>query len=554
MKTVVQGPPGSGKTTDPENISILKILKDNGFGYSSMDNYVVNTYRKPLALKTVGKITYEFNMDFEKVMKKGLLGTTHSVCSKLLFREETGPYHYSDYGFVKEHHKKKFCEEENLEYVEEKENPDQGMLPDALGNLLFSIKSYMVHTDEPWYEAPIPEKLKKDLDRSTVKNFINNWEDFKRNHSDKKSLLDYDDVLERVYEDKIVPPVDYLIEDEFHDKSPLQYKIYKMWAKEIPKVYVFGDPLQAIYGFMGSSPEFFENEKDEARKEDNFYLKDRSWRFGSDIWDYARAVGTRKGLKVPEIEPQREGTTVRYLNMSGFKRTVKKIDKHQKGASVFYLVRSNHMIRPVAGILGELGLFYEVGHPTEEDRLIKDFYNEVARLSEEASKMSSWNPLQIKVPDNLIDNLIKSFGRGRIVKSSEMDRTILVDPQFVKKLAKANPFHYLSSNTPKKISKHKKKLENWWDNFNGEPLGATTHQINTIHGAKGKDAWHVFLFDSKTKKIQQQQRETPNNEARILYTGLTRAKKHLWIVKGPFKKYSYDLPYPNSIRGGGEGG
>jgi len=515
-----------------------------------MDNYVVNTYRKPLALKTVGKIAYEFNMDFSKVMKKGLLGTTHSVCTKLLFREETGPLLPMDWDFVKDHHKKKFCEEENLEYLAQKENPDQGMLPHALGNLLFSIKSYMVHTQKPWYKAPIPKNLKKELSRSLVKEFMNKWEDFKKHHKDNSTLLDYDDILKKVYEYEIVPPVRYLIEDEFHDKSPLQYKIYKMWSKNIPNTYVFGDPLQAIYGFMGSSPEFFEKEKTEARKEDNFYLKNRSWRFGSEIWDYARTVGSRKGLEIPEIEPQREDTTVRYLNIEGFKKRVKEIDKHQEGASVFYLVRSNHMIRPVASILGELGVFYEVGHPTEEDKLIKNFYNEVARISEEASKKDSWSPLQIEVPSNLIDKIVKSFSGDKIVKSSKMDRTIIISPQFVKKLVKDNPFHYLVSSTQNKITKHKKKLENWWNNFNGEPLGDTTHQINTIHGAKGKDAWHVFLFVSKTKKIQQQQRETPHNEARVLYTGLTRAKKHLWIVKGPFKNYSYDLPYPHNIRGG----
>jgi len=50
----------------------------------------------------------------------------------------------------------------------------------------------------------------------------------------------------------------HLLIDEFQDINEVQYALVKKWSRRTGNVFVIGDPHQAIYGFRGASPEFFE--------------------------------------------------------------------------------------------------------------------------------------------------------------------------------------------------------------------------------------------------------------------------------------------------------
>ena len=50
----------------------------------------------------------------------------------------------------------------------------------------------------------------------------------------------------------------YLLIDEFQDLNPIQYRLVKLWAKDCRHLMVIGDPNQAIYGFRGATPKFFD--------------------------------------------------------------------------------------------------------------------------------------------------------------------------------------------------------------------------------------------------------------------------------------------------------
>ena len=49
----------------------------------------------------------------------------------------------------------------------------------------------------------------------------------------------------------------YLLVDEFQDISPIQYRLIRNWNQEGRELFVIGDPDQSIYGFRGSDPECF---------------------------------------------------------------------------------------------------------------------------------------------------------------------------------------------------------------------------------------------------------------------------------------------------------
>ncbi len=92
------------------------------------------------------------------------------------------------------------------------------------------------------------------------------------------NALDLDDLLVRAAERAErgdVPPVPYLLVDEFQDISPLQYRLIQAWSRGGREVFIIGDPDQAIYGFRGADPESFrrfcrEGETETIRLQKNY--------------------------------------------------------------------------------------------------------------------------------------------------------------------------------------------------------------------------------------------------------------------------------------------
>lgn len=56
-------------------------------------------------------------------------------------------------------------------------------------------------------------------------------------------------------------------------------------------------------------------------------------------------------------------------------------------------------------------------------------------------------------------------------------------------------------------------------------------RLSTIHGAKGGEADNVLLLTDVSSKAYQQQQRNPDDENRVLYVALTRAKERLHIVQ-----------------------
>ena len=51
----------------------------------------------------------------------------------------------------------------------------------------------------------------------------------------------------------------YLLADEFQDINPLQYRLLLAWGSKSEKIFIIGDPNQAIYGFRGANAHCFDD-------------------------------------------------------------------------------------------------------------------------------------------------------------------------------------------------------------------------------------------------------------------------------------------------------
>ena len=63
------------------------------------------------------------------------------------------------------------------------------------------------------------------------------------------------------------------------------------------------------------------------------------------------------------------------------------------------------------------------------------------------------------------------------------------------------------------------------------------HHVSTIHGVKGGEADHVVLMVDMAGKSYKEYKLRPDDEIRVFYVGMTRAKKHLHIVLPQTNQY-----------------
>lgn len=70
-------------------------------------------------------------------------------------------------------------------------------------------------------------------------------------------------------------------------------------------------------------------------------------------------------------------------------------------------------------------------------------------------------------------------------------------------------------------------------------------RIGTIHSVKGQEADKVVMLTSIGRRIRESEENSPerfNEERRIEYVGVTRARKHLVIAHDPREKYRMEVP------------
>lgn len=528
------GPPGAGKTD-----SLLEIFQQE---IENTDNIIediaVSTFRTALADEFKEKLKDRMNL--EGLSSDNFIGTTHAICNRVL------KYYEREFDVAGPEDKKEFCKQFGIPYSKKQEN---GFSPTynskKQGNLLFGLVSFCrnsLYDFSRYREGPISGKKQRELREDFLRDFQNEWEEYK----EKNHLIDYADMLTMVYEEKLTPPVNVLLEDEFHDKTPLQYEVFKIWRENIPKVYIAGDKLQAIYSFWNTDPVFFEKEYDNA---DEREVLDESYRFGEKLWRYACKIVSNVGLETPEIDTREDrDTPVDFLTMNGFRKKAKKVSSDN---SVFFLVRANYMKTPVSKILREVGVSFSIGHG-KIDKIVH-VYNAVAKIRKAIlSSGFGYASRPIELRSEEAETLLRSYpSRHFDVKKKEIYSKceekdtvdVVVKPSFegvfsgsgwpfsTEKLLKSPPFS----------EKARKQANIMWDRRDKEPIDLENRNvISTIHASKGKSADHVFLFDDITKTISKEM--DVKNEARVFFVGATRARKHLWVVHGPNNYFDYNLP------------
>jgi superfamily I DNA/RNA helicase len=420
-----------------------------------------------------------------------------------------------------------------------------GNRDEPAGNVLFKVARYIVckYTWE-WKHAP------RALD-ATGLNFpssygdlaehLQAWSDYKREHR----LFEHDDYVRLAIEENAPPLAPVLFVDEFQDLSPLQYVLFTQWQKsgDLERVYVAGDPNQAIYGFRGADPIFLNGLPDVidiGARGDQIPV---SRRCPPEIVRVAdQVLGARSNMS------PREGVggvdVLSPCDAREFAALVASL--HQQYGHVMILTRYTRYISPLSKVLTAAGIPHT---SINRNRITiwEKINTPAGETVDPCQVLAALDAIAVYERDGCPWTLQPSQARA-LVSSARHLRIPLIDAwQFITDHPAVHINEVIGWFTDKP---HPGMAQSIAAGLNfpaplaaGFPLAFNRPDcripkeitIDTIHAAKGLESPAVVLHTGYLKKRSKEYCHSPTlqaEERRVYYTACTRAAKHLVILDG----------------------
>jgi len=412
--------------------------------------------------------------------------TLHAFCFHLLNLNESDimqPHHYEALG-------KKLNIRVNFN---DKYNEEQTHFL-TCNNPYFQMIQRSINKDIPLREEfNLNEHDRKDIDSWDTLNHIHiNLQEYKT----KMHLLDFNDLVKKVVNSKKFPKLKAIFIDEAQDLSPLQWQLYDKLKENCDDIYLAGDDDQAIFAWAGADVNRFIKEP----------ANERVLRYSRRV---SRAVQEQSQIAVSKIAG---------------------IRKHKE-----YLPRAQEGFASYINNLGQIDL-------TKGKWLIltRTKSNLLDIMKELKSKNIYYQ-----------SNKGKSFNVGIYNGAMAYTKWIREGKLEEKEINDVREYIPSGNWNPEK---------NWYDIFvadqkeilyirniisGGEILSENARVwVSTIHAAKGGEEDNVILSLHQGSKVQKSIRlsvDKQDEEHRVWYVGITRARNNLYKLKAKKKIKEYQL-------------
>ena len=484
MKTIVLGPPGTGKTHTLLNKvdDYLKETDPDKVGYFA--------FTKKAANEAKGRAIEKFNLTEDDLP---YFRTLHSLAFRRLGINKENVMqrrHYEDLG-------KKIQIPIDYNDWDDEETGLFTTKSDYL-RIIHLAKLRNITLDQQFNLKEHNQKL--EYDKLII--IANELRRYKKEYG----LIDYNDmILDFVKSDKS-PKFDVVFIDEAQDLSRMQWDMVNSF--DTNDSFIAGDDDQAIFRWAGADVDSFITQKGKILN------LTQSVRIPKKIHEYAMRIIERVSNRLPKNwQPKaHEGFITKHWNFE---------DINMKKGNWLVLSRTRHQLKPLEDILKEKGLYFE-------NRFGKSFEKQIQEAA------SNWEHLR--------------QGQVMHGKDIQKIALYMGDTNWDKKKLKAlvkDSFYGIDALTKGYGLNTKKTWYECFDNAgskrvtyirkmraNGESLkeGARI-KLSTIHSVKGGEEDNVVILPDLTHSTQLSYERNKDDENRLFYVGATRTKEHLHIVR-----------------------
>jgi len=487
---IILGPPGTGKTS-----TLLGLLEEELDRGTCPEDIGFFTFTKQAVQEGKSRAMSKFAITKNQLP---YFRTLHSLCFQQLGLSKDSVMSSSDIYDLNE--------KLNLR-LKGAVNTDEGHISGISKDdrLLFIenlARMRQVDLETQWHEADDA------VGWFELERFANGLKLFKRD----RLLIDYTDMLQMFLDRGHAPKLDVMFVDEAQDLSPLQWAVVRKLCDSADRVYIAGDDDQAIYRWAGADVDYL------IRNSKDAMVLKQSYRIPRSIHTLAERCIGQVGSRVHKTwNPRKEEGHVSW------EPSYETIDMEHDDWLV--LARTNYLLNSIEQHCRSEGWFYQTKNkPSVSERKIM--------------AVQSW----------------ESFRKGEPIPVAQLTKVLnYLKLRTPTSLEKIDFDTLISYDTAKK---HVPNLPNeyWYDVFTGVSVDERSYiramlrrgekitkepriRLSTIHAAKGGEASNVILLTDISSRVYKSFQNNPDDESRVFYVGLTRAKENLYLIEPQTQKY-----------------
>lgn len=357
-----------------------------------------------------------------------------------------------------------------------------------------------------------------------------------------KDMLEFDDLITltvKLFEEhpKILTryreKFQYISVDEYQDIDANQYKLIRQLAPDNANICAIGDPNQAIYGFRGGSAKFFNN-----------FTKD---------YKNVRVINLKNNYRSTESIVNASNQIIDTFNITSmYDRPHEKITIHTAPTDK---AEAEFVVSTIENLIGGHSFFSIDSDRTGGEKSDYSF-SDFAILYRTSSQLK------------LLIEALKRSGMPFVKLSDDLLCSRKAVIKLLKNLTDSEP---VLNQLEKSENEYKEEIEDYIFKYLKELAGKTTerkdfiHEVSllkecdtlderadrialmTLHASKGLEFNCVFITGLEKGIIPLYRAETPEEieeERRLLYVGMTRAKQRLYLTRAQKRHVFGTIQHP----------
>ena len=487
MKTIVLGPPGTGKTTTLLNKvdDYLKETDPDRIGYFA--------FTQKAAYHARDEAIKKFNLTEDDLP---YFRTLHSLAFRKLGLKKDQVMqsrHYKDLG-------KKLGFP--VSYAEHQE--DHGIFTSDSEYLqIIQLAQLRNITPEQQYNR---REHTQDLELDKLHIIYNELKRYKKEYN----LIDFNDMILNFIRSDLSPKFDVIFIDEAQDLSLMQWDMTKTIWNKTEDTFIAGDDDQAIFKWAGADVDSFIALQDQMI---NLPLI-QSHRIPIKVHQLAMGIINRIKHRIDKTwQPKtNEGSLHRHFDIDS-------VD--MSSGEWLVLARTKHMLKEIEDTLYRKGLYYETRHKRSYEKNIQ----EAATNWEHLRQGQLLNYKQIEKiygymsPKHRDKTLMHGMTKGSFYSLESLQSNFGLKTDKV--------WYEAFDDAGSRRIEYLRKMR-----ANGEQLNKKPRiELSTIHAAKGGESQNVVLLTDLTKTTLDTYEKNPDDENRLFYVGATRTKENLHIIE-----------------------